>query len=621
MKWEVRTMRSGTSFFNATIYKKTVFRFWPLWAVILVFWGMLLPMDGLMAIQNAAAYGDTYGYHYVADFAGALGEYGTQPAVFFAVVFGLLAAMAVCSHLYSAKSANFMGALPIKREGLFLSHYAAGLTMLLAPNVAIFLLTLLVEVVGGAVEMVPLLFWLLSLSAMEFFFYSFALCIGMFAGHLLALPVYYGVFNVLAAAVVALVDQVMSEFYIGYYSSSLGTEVALCFTPVYMLSNVDIDRGSGLTVSDGQFLLDNYRLENIAWLVIYAVAAVVLAAIALLVYRRRHLETAGDVVAVKVMRPVFKYGVALCSGLFMGFLTTLVMGGGEVGLMIAIVIWGLVGYFVAQMFLDKSFKVFHKWKGAAAVTLVFVVMFLVVGFDLTGFETKVPDAGQVAEVRVRGISTHPYDSADYLNDTFTDPAIIEKVVAIHQAVVDNLDTDLAGGVYPDNGTYEDFRVAYTLKDGSVMTRDYDLILDLTECDTPGTVPYAMTQLLSDRDLVWQLYGFDEAAEDGTLRWVEWSSYPDITFYGPNAEKLLEAMKADFAAGSIGVRSLEGYEEESTLSFCWEYPSKYYSGIEVDGETAPSETWITIAVPDTAVNTLALLEELVADYTVVDVPTE
>ena len=621
MKWEVRTMRSGTSFFNATIYKKTVFRFWPLWAVILVFWGMLLPMDGLMAIQNAAAYGDTYGYHYVADFAGALGEYGTQPAVFFAVVFGLLAAMAVCSHLYSAKSANFMGALPIKREGLFLSHYAAGLTMLLAPNVAIFLLTLLVEVVGGAVEMVPLLFWLLSLSAMEFFFYSFALCIGMFAGHLLALPVYYGVFNVLAAAVVALVDQVMSEFYIGYYSSSLGTEVALCFTPVYMLSNVDIDRGSGLTVSDGQFLLDNYRLENIAWLVIYAVAAVVLAAIARLVYRRRHLETAGAVVAVSVMRPVFNYGVALCSGLFMGFLTTLVMGGGEVGLMIAIVIWGLVGYFVAQMFLDKSFKVFHKWKGAAAVTLVFVVMFLVVGFDLTGFETKVPDAGQVAEVRVRGISTHPYDSADYLNDTFTDPAIIEKVVAIHQAVVDNLDTDLAGGVYPDNGTYEDFRVAYTLKDGSVMTRDYDLILDLTECDTPGTVPYAMTQLLSDRDLVWQLYGFDEAAEDGTLRWVEWSSYPDITFYGPNAEKLLEAMKADFAAGSIGVRSLEGYEEESTLSFCWEYPSKYYSGIEVDGETAPSETWITIAVPDTAVNTLALLEELVADYTVVDVPTE
>ena len=45
MKWEVRTMRSGTSFFNVTVWKKTVLRFWPIWAVGLVFW--LMPVDNL----------------------------------------------------------------------------------------------------------------------------------------------------------------------------------------------------------------------------------------------------------------------------------------------------------------------------------------------------------------------------------------------------------------------------------------------------------------------------------------------------------------------------------------------------------------------------------------------
>ena len=51
MKWEVRTMRSGTSFFNVTVWKKTVLRFWPIWAVGLVFWVLALPAQYRMAVH------------------------------------------------------------------------------------------------------------------------------------------------------------------------------------------------------------------------------------------------------------------------------------------------------------------------------------------------------------------------------------------------------------------------------------------------------------------------------------------------------------------------------------------------------------------------------------------
>lgn len=608
-------MRSGTSFFNPTVYKKTVFRFWPLWAVILVFWGVLLPMSGLVAIQNEKTHGTAYDY--VENFATGLGEYGTEGALVFALIAGLLAAMAVCSHLYSAKSANFMAALPVKREALFLSHYTAGLTMLLAPNVVIFLLTLLVEVAGGAVEPIPLLFWLISLSAMEFFFYTFALCLGMFAGHLLALPVFYGVFNVLAAAVCALLDQIMGEFFFGYYS--IGYDFALWFTPAYMLGQVDFDRGSGLTAHAGDILLnDYYRIEGASVLGIYAAAAVVLAVIALLVYRGRHLETAGDVVAVKSMRPVFKYGVALCSGLFLGYLFYLMLGGNLDVLMTAIILWGLIGYFVAQMFLDKSFRVFHKWKGAAAVTLAFAVLFLVVGLDLTGFERRVPDPEQVVSVEVRGLHSGPSDSADYVRGTFTDPDTIEKIVAIHQAVADDLYDVMKGGDYHTE-TYKEFRVIYTLKNGSTMTRDYDLFLDLEE-DTPGTIAYAITQLLSDRDFVWELYGFDEAEEKGELFYVTDGQEPAAYYYEEDAAALLAAVKADFAAGTIGIRDLAGKESMYELTFVWQHPVVELEG-SYSAETMPYEpnapevekgmdtTYVTIAVPITAERTLAVLKEL------------
>ena len=33
MSWEVRTMQSKTSYFNATLFRKNLTRFWPLWGL------------------------------------------------------------------------------------------------------------------------------------------------------------------------------------------------------------------------------------------------------------------------------------------------------------------------------------------------------------------------------------------------------------------------------------------------------------------------------------------------------------------------------------------------------------------------------------------------------------
>ena len=47
MSWEVRTMRSGTSFFNGTLYKKAFLRFWPIWALYGAQWLLMLPLPFL----------------------------------------------------------------------------------------------------------------------------------------------------------------------------------------------------------------------------------------------------------------------------------------------------------------------------------------------------------------------------------------------------------------------------------------------------------------------------------------------------------------------------------------------------------------------------------------------
>lgn len=66
------------------------------------------------------------------------------------------------------------------------------------------------------------------------------------------------------------------------------------------------------------------------------------------------------------------------------------------------------------MLLDKTFRVFRRWKGAVAVVAVFIALFLVVGFDLTGYETRVPDPAQVASVEIGRLRSEPNDDGSFL---------------------------------------------------------------------------------------------------------------------------------------------------------------------------------------------------------------
>ena len=49
MSWEVRTMQSKTSFFNRTLFRKNLTRFWPLWGGA-SFLGSLFPLALLLQL-------------------------------------------------------------------------------------------------------------------------------------------------------------------------------------------------------------------------------------------------------------------------------------------------------------------------------------------------------------------------------------------------------------------------------------------------------------------------------------------------------------------------------------------------------------------------------------------
>lgn len=116
MSWEVRTMQSKTSYFNAMLFRKNLTRFWPLWGLA-SFVGALFPLAVLLDMVhrgwNVLSAPDFTGMYYDAVSA--------VPVI--NLVYAALCAMAVWSYLYNARSVGLMHTLPIRREGLFLTNF------------------------------------------------------------------------------------------------------------------------------------------------------------------------------------------------------------------------------------------------------------------------------------------------------------------------------------------------------------------------------------------------------------------------------------------------------------------------------------------------------------------
>ena len=234
-------MRSATSSsensrrFYPALWKKNMARFWPIWAVYALGWLVGMPLNLLLSAQSTSAMnGMSYARYFAVD---TVRQMATFPTVATAACFAILAAMAVFSYLYSSRSVAFFHAMPLRREDLFLTNYLSGLSFLVLPAAGVFLLTLLAELALGVLDLRGLLVWLLVQVLLSFFFFSFAVFCAMFTGHILALPAFYGILNVLAVGLLYLVNQVLASFVYGYVDVGRLTELCDWLSPFFRLGN------------------------------------------------------------------------------------------------------------------------------------------------------------------------------------------------------------------------------------------------------------------------------------------------------------------------------------------------------------------------------------------------
>lgn len=623
MSLEVRIMRSVTSFFNFTLYKKNMKRFWPVWGLYLTIWLFILPISLIMREYNVERFA-----------AERILGYVINAGLPMALIFSLLGAMAVWSYLFNNRSACLIHQLPIRREGLFLTNYLSGLSFMLLPNVAVFILTLLAEMLVYLPDVINLLSWLLAVSLMEIFFFSFATVCAMFTGHLLALPAFYAILNGLIWGISILTQAVMEKFVFGFAGIAGADTVIKYLTPVYALVGdvdaVEVDAVQGL-----------YRLTGWGTLLIYFAVGLILAGVGLVVYRRRHMEQAGDMVTVKWVRPVFRYGVGFCSALAFGMFIFEMFSDSlpdtAWALMIVMLVCGAAGYFIACMLLEKSFRVFYRWKGCSVLLAVLVLLTCAVELDLFGYERYVPKQDGVSSVELILTNTRPFDSANNVSIEFDDPQVIRGVLAVHQAIVEEKNGSdvwsknevMHSGYSVQTHGRSGFYVSYTLADGRKITRDYlsRAAVAAEDLSDPDSLTAKLDALINMPQVVEQGYDLSDldvtdigqisvttltVKEEGysIMEEVAVANSPEIY------EKVMQAVWKDLEQGNFR-RYLMDDQERMTNCFVNDLMiqvPRYGSFDPWDGdadEKVPSfgqAEYYTVGLQTGAVHTLAALKE-------------
>ena len=561
-------MKSGTSYFNPTLFKKNLTRYWPIWALYALIWLYALPVRCITVVSRNQSWMGETPVKQVQTFANQIPDLLEGFGTVMAFCFGVLVAMAVFSYLYNNRAAGMIHSLPLRREGLFLTSYLSGLVCLLGPNLLVWLLTLGAEgLCSGYVDLYTVSVWLAAQSGMCLFFYSFAVFCAMFTGSLLALPAFYGILNFLAAILMFLFDVLFEPFLYGYAGLTNTAEAAVWWlTPAVRLGENVRWRSN----------TQGYELQGVPELAIYAAAGLVFAGLALLIYRRRHIETAGDVVSVAAVRPIFKYGVALCSGLCFGYWLYAMFGfEAPFGLMGSLLLWTFIGYFAAEMLLKKSFRVWKAWRGCAVLLALVTVGLIALRGDAFGYVSRIPSPDRVVSVTVDGMGSYPYDGGRSFEFTTDDASLIEKTISLHEAIV-------AQHKNPDPGQggdsdYIRLNVTYTLSNGAALRRQYGThVWPGSKLEQPARDFYC------DAEVARLSYRLDEIDPDRLVN-VEVSSmwnttsktneYYDLRENIPVGEQqtallaIYEALLADFEQGNLGKRYLFDLEDERQTNTC------------------------------------------------------
>ena len=312
--------------------------------------------------------------------------------------------------------------------------------------------------------------------------------------------------------------------------------------------------------------------EGWGYLAICAVLGMVFAGLALLLYRRRKLESAGDFMSVRALEPVFL--VLYTLSMAAGFQIFAELFGVNEYVFLALGL--IVGFFTARMLLMRTTKVFQAkgfiWFGILAAA--FAASMLLTALDPVGVTRYIPDTDDIDFVKV----TTYYNPQHSEDPELTEDADIDIARQIHQMILDGQIKE--ADPYSQEEYYNNLCLYYVLDNGITVTRKYQAAASSPASQLAGTLFTRPEYVIGTDDAeaftkhVQRIY-FDQDKADG--QGVSGEIYMNYT-NDDYIRGLVDAIMADCAEGTMAQNYSyhETEEQYGWVEFSLEY--------EADGDS-------------------------------------
>ena len=564
MNWEVKAMKSRISFFNIHVLKKNMTRFAPVW--------ILFAVAEVLCVLSIGT--DKPG-QLARDIMHLMG-----PVAVFHWGYALIVAACLFGDLFDSRLCNGLHAMPMRREGWLITNLVSG-----------FLFAIIPAVVAGSVTAVLMgqyaymaLIWQATSLLQFFFFFGLAVFSTMCAGKRLGMIAIYGILNFLSVLIYLVATTIYEPMLYGVVFTNDWFNL---FSPLVKIASHTYLEGSYDKILGFVFL--EWHMREWYYLWICAGVGVVFYGLSFLLYRKRHLETAGDFLSFQPVKIFFLIAYTFGMGTFLYYFSELF---GMDGNYLFLGVGMLIGYFTGWMLLERAVKIFTKkvLVGFAAFAVLFAGSIGLTIADPLGVQTYIP-----AAEKIESVSLYPTGSSyiytmqrDYSGWYITDPGEIARVQQLHGMMIN------APHDKPGNTVVMD--VTYRLKNGVEVYRSYEVLAE-------DVLAEELADFLSDVRAIFHTGDWEELVQNVE----EMQVYFDSTdkerqiVVADQQQALLEAIRLDAEAGTMAQPHYLHNNKTvvATINLCWWQQM-------IDGQ---GTRWESVRVFSDCENTLAFLETL------------
>ena len=561
-------MKLRTSFFNVRVLLKNLTRFAPVWVLYTV-----AEVLGLLSLnlEKAGIVAD--------DLTHIMG-----PVSIFHGVYALIVAACLFGDLFDSRMCNGLHAMPMRRVGWLLTNLASGLIFALIP-----------AVVGGAVAVAILkeYYWIGLLwqatSLLQFvFFFGVAVFSAMCAGKRLGMIAIYGILNFLSVLIFWVADTVFEPLLPGVM---LSDDWFILFCPLVSILEDTYLNFYYDGILGGFF--KGFYAENWNYLYICAGIGVLLTVLGWLLYRKRHLETAGDFISFRPMRMFFLLTYTVAAGALLYSFGELFLGTyRDYGFLVVGI---LIGWFTGWMLLERTVKIFNRkvFIGLVAFAAVFAGSIGLTIMDPMGIAAYVPETEKIENACL-------YLSTDYYNFLYgsgseddrdlSKPEDIAQIQQLHRMMLETPEET--------DEEYIIVYVRYERKNGTSVLREYKI-------PPKSKTAAELNDYFSDLSHVFGTDGWERVKESTEVINVYLQGgMHGIDISDPQQKQaLFAALEADSAANNLAQHDYFHLNQEyvGSVDIAWETLKTTQRGAITIGRN--------ITIYEDCVNTSAFLETL------------